>query len=202
MRQRRAPCARHRGWVETVARTVFAQQPDMARVGCSGCWIRRRSWFLRKWMAEVAVGLRFGAKPLPVNRRSKMSRSYPGGLPAAARRCRRGTERNGQSRQRRTKSGTMIHRDKQHEEQHDARADAAHEPPEQTSFQSPRLAFGVGRGVGIGEAEICFHFGSGRRVAGMCGGFWKIRNCRRRRRCSRQCRRFCRRRTRPRALPR
>jgi hypothetical protein len=39
----------------------------------------------------------------------------------------------------------------------DGDADTAHEPPEQAAFETPGAAFGIGRGVGIGEAEFGFH---------------------------------------------
>src|SRR6058998_1109630 len=39
--------------------------------------------------------------------------------------------------------------DQQNEEDSDGRADAAHEPPEKTAFQTPGAAFGIGRGVGV-----------------------------------------------------
>ena len=56
-------------------------------------------------------------------------------------------ERDGQRR---------VHDDEQNKEQRDARADAANEPPEKTAFQAPGAAFGVGRGVGIGQAKFVF----------------------------------------------
>src|SRR5688572_6131448 len=85
------------------------------------------------------------------------------------------TERDGYQGDHEGSQERRLQGDEQYEEQRDARADAAHEPPEETSLQSPRLAFGIGRGVGIGEAEICFHGGSGRRVAGCAAGSGKIR---------------------------
>ena len=50
-----------------------------------------------------------------------------------------------------------VHHDEQDEEHRDGHADAAHEPPEQAAFETPGAAFGIGRGVGIGEAEFGFH---------------------------------------------
>ncbi len=44
----------------------------------------------------------------------------------------------------------------QNKEQRDARADAANQPPEQTALQTPCPAFGVGRGVGVGESQFVF----------------------------------------------
>ncbi len=50
-----------------------------------------------------------------------------------------------------------VHHDEQDEEHRDGHADTAHEPPEQAAFETPGAAFGIGRGVGIGEAEFGFH---------------------------------------------
>ena len=57
-----------------------------------------------------------------------------------------------------------THDDEQHEEQGDARADAANQPPEQTALQTPCPAFGVGRGVRVGEAK--FVLGAHGRIGG------------------------------------
>src|SRR5271165_4664068 len=50
-----------------------------------------------------------------------------------------------------------VHHDEQDEEHRDGHADTAHQPPEQAAFETPGAAFGIGRGVGIGEAEFGFH---------------------------------------------
>ena len=49
-----------------------------------------------------------------------------------------------------------VEDDEQDEEHDDARADAADEPPKETAFQAPRPAFGIGRGVGVGQAKFVF----------------------------------------------
>ena len=59
-----------------------------------------------------------------------------------------------------------VHHHEQDEEHGDAHADTAHEPPEQAAFQTPGAAFGIGRGVGVGEAEFGFH-ARGRLVVGL-----------------------------------
>ena len=50
-----------------------------------------------------------------------------------------------------------THDDEQHEEQGDARADAADQPPEQAAFQSPSAPFGIGCGIRIGQSKFGFH---------------------------------------------
>ena len=46
--------------------------------------------------------------------------------------------------------------DQQDEKNDDARADAGDEPPKETAFQTPGAAFGIGRGIGVGQAEFVF----------------------------------------------
>ena len=46
--------------------------------------------------------------------------------------------------------------DEQNKEHDDARADAADEPPKETAFQTPGAAFGIRRGVGVGESKFAF----------------------------------------------
>ena len=55
----------------------------------------------------------------------------------------------------------------QDEEHGDGHADTAHEPPEQATFETPGAAFGIGRGVGVGESQ--FSFQARGRSGGWCG---------------------------------
>ena len=54
-----------------------------------------------------------------------------------------------------------VHHHEQDKKHGDGDADTAHEPPKQTAFQTPSAAFGIGRGIGVSEAEFSFH-GRGR----------------------------------------
>src|SRR5256885_7006804 len=74
------------------------------------------------------------------------------------------SETKGQRRERDSKRDAQRHfqDDEQEEERGDGRADAAHQPPEETAFQTPCAACGIGRGVGVRKAKIGLHGGSRR----------------------------------------
>ncbi len=61
-------------------------------------------------------------------------------------------ERDEEGRQQRS-----IHHHEQDEEHGDGHADTAHEPPEQATVETPGAAFGIGRRVGVSEAQFGFH---------------------------------------------